>query len=50
MVPVQALRSEKICSKFSASTQVRNAVTDSAVVEILKEIKRIRTEKVSDEI
>ncbi|RYZ81293.1 MAG: insulinase family protein, partial [Proteobacteria bacterium] len=35
---------------FSASSQVRNAVTDSAVVEFIKEIKRIRTEKVSDEV
>ncbi|RZJ74001.1 MAG: insulinase family protein [Flavobacterium sp.] len=34
---------------FSASSQVRNAVTDSAVVEFMKEIKRIRTEKVSAE-
>lgn len=36
-------------SKFKANTQVRNSVTDSAVVEIMKEIKRIRTEKVTDE-
>lgn len=36
-------------SKFKANSQVRNAVTDSAVVEFLKEIKRIRTEKVSAE-
>ena len=43
------LRGNKYTSNFSASTQVRNAVTDSAVVEILKEIKRIRTEKVSEE-
>ncbi|MBD3582309.1 insulinase family protein [Flavobacterium selenitireducens] len=35
---------------FSASSQVRNAVTDSAVVEFMKEIKRIRTEKVSKEV
>lgn len=34
---------------FKASSQVRNAVTDSAIVESLKEIKRIRTEKVTDE-
>ncbi len=38
-----------MASKFKANSQVRNAVTDSAVVEFLKEIKRIRTEKVSDE-
>ncbi|MBC8883518.1 insulinase family protein [Flavobacterium piscinae] len=43
------LRGNKYISNFSATTQVRNAVTDSAVVEILKEIKRIRTEKVTDE-
>lgn len=43
------LRGNKYTSNFSATTQVRNAVTDSAVVEMLKEIKRIRTEKVSDE-
>lgn len=36
-------------SKFKANSQVRNAVTDSAVVEFLKEIKRIRTEKVTNE-
>lgn len=35
-------------SSFTASTSVRNAVTDSAVVEFFKEIKRIRTEKVSE--
>lgn len=34
-------------SRFIAYTQVRNNVTDSAVVEMMKEIKRIRTEKVS---
>ena len=37
-------------SKFKANSQVRNAVTDSAVVQFLYEIKRIRTEKVSDEM
>lgn len=36
-------------SKFKANTQIRNTVTDSAIVETLKEIKRIRTEKVSEE-
>ena len=33
-------------SRFNASAKVRNAVTDSAVVEFIKEIKRIRTEPV----
>jgi len=40
----------KYISTFKASTQVRNAVTESAVVEFFKEIKKIRTEKVSDEM
>jgi len=40
----------KNISTFSASTQVRNAVTDSAIVEFFKEIKKIRTEKVTDEV
>ncbi|WP_281323651.1 pitrilysin family protein [Flavobacterium sp. IMCC34518] len=40
----------KYTSKFFAKSAVRNAVTDSAVVEFVKEIKRIRTEKVSDEV
>ena len=35
-----------MASRFSASSQVRNAVTDSTVVEILKEIDKIRTEDV----
>lgn len=33
-------------SRFTASTAVRNAVTDSAVVETLKEINRIKAEPV----
>jgi zinc protease len=37
-------------SEFKANTQVRNAVTDSAVIQALKELKRIRTEKVTDEV
>jgi len=36
-------------SLFTASTSVRNAVTDSAVVEILKEINNIRTKEISAE-
>lgn len=35
-------------ARFRASAQVRNAVTDSAVVEILGEIKKIGTERVSE--
>ena len=36
-------------SRFTAGAAVRNAVTDSAVVESLKEIKRIKSEPVSAE-
>ncbi len=35
-------------SRFQATASVRNMVTDSSVVEILKEIDRIKTEPVSD--
>ncbi len=34
-------------ARFTAGASVRNAVTDSAVVEALKEIKRIKTEDVA---
>lgn len=37
----------KYVEKFRSSTSVRNAVTDSSVVEILNELKKIRTELVS---
>lgn len=36
----------RYASRFRASASVRNAVTDSAVVEFMKEIDRIRNEKV----
>ncbi|MEM6720836.1 MAG: insulinase family protein [Bacteroidota bacterium] len=39
----------KTVSRFSATASVRNSVTDSAVVEILKEIKKITTELVTDD-
>ena len=41
---------KNVHSTFRANTQVRNAVTDSSVVEALKELRRIRTEKVTDEV
>ena len=44
-----SISGSKYISTFEASTQVRNAVTDSTVVEIFKEYKRIRTEKVTDD-
>ena len=37
-------------SKFNAGAKVRNMVTDSAVTEIVKEISRIRLEKVDPEL
>lgn len=40
---------DKTVARFSATASVRNAVTDSSVVEIMKEIKRIGTENVSTE-
>ena len=45
-----SVRGNKYVGKFTANTQVRNAVTDSAVVEFFKEIKKIRSEKVTDEM
>ncbi len=45
-----SISGSKYVTAFKASTQVRNSVTDSAVVEFLKEFKRIRTEKVSEEM
>lgn len=41
---------DKYASRFVAQASVRNAVTDSAIVESLKEIKRIRTEPVDAEM
>jgi len=41
--------SHKTKGRFRASTSVRNAVTDSAVVEILYEIDKIRNDLVTDE-
>ncbi|MGQ3086607.1 M16 family metallopeptidase [Flavobacterium sp.] len=40
---------DKRVGDFSASTSVRNTVTDSAVVEIFNEIKKMRTDLVSEE-
>jgi len=45
-----AIRANKYSPmRFNAYAQVRNAVTDSSVVEILKEIDKITSEPVSDE-
>ena len=44
-----SIGSGKYTSKFRAGASVRNSVTDSAIVEILNEVKRMRTDLVSDE-
>ena len=43
-----SMPANKYLSNFSATTQVRNAVADSAIVEALKEVKRIKTELVDE--
>lgn len=43
-------RNKWTSATFRATTSIRNAVTDSAVVETLKEINKIRDEFVSDEM
>lgn len=40
------LRGNKYVDKFKASSSVRNEVTDSAIFEAMKELKRIREDKV----
>ncbi|TDR20894.1 M16 family metallopeptidase [Flavobacterium cheniae] len=44
-----SIGSGKYISKFRSSASVRNTVTDSAVVEFFNEIKRIKTDLVSEE-
>ena len=44
-----SLRSNKLAGRFTATASVRNAVTDSALVEMLKEMNKIRDEKVPEE-
>lgn len=41
--------SDRYASRFKASAAVRNAVTDSAVVEFVKEIKKIRSKPIDKE-
>jgi predicted Zn-dependent peptidase len=40
----------KYVSKLKSTASIRNTATDSAVLEFIKEINRIRTEKVSEEV
>lgn len=44
-----SIDASKYVKKFRSSASVRNAVTDSAIVEIFNELKKIRTELVSEE-
>lgn len=44
-----SIGSGKYTTKFKATASVRNTVTDSAIVEIFNEIKKMRTDLVSDE-
>lgn len=44
-----SIDADKYVGQFSASTAVRNMVTDSSVVNMLQEINRIKTEPVSAE-
>ncbi|MFA7420933.1 MAG: pitrilysin family protein [Melioribacteraceae bacterium] len=43
-----SINPDKLVGSFSASTKVRTSVTDSAITEILNEMKKIRNEKVSE--
>ena len=45
-----SISGDKRVATFNTATQVRNAVTDSTVVEIMKEYKKIRTEKVTEDM
>ncbi len=42
-----SLSQDKLVGVFSAGASVRNAVTDSAIIEFFKELNRMRVEKVS---
>lgn len=44
-----SLRSDELVGSFSASAKVRNEVTDSAIIEFLYEINRMRDEKVDED-
>lgn len=41
-----SLNSDKLVGSFTAQASVRNAVTDSSVIEFLSELNRLRTEKI----
>ncbi len=45
-----SLSSDRLIGSFNASADVRNEVTDSAVVEFMNELRRIREEPVDEEL
>ncbi|MEQ1747601.1 MAG: insulinase family protein [Saprospiraceae bacterium] len=45
---VSALSPDLLIGSFNASASVRNAVTDSAIIEFMKELNRMRTEEVPE--
>jgi zinc protease len=44
-----SLSSDRLVGRFTARTEVRNSVTDSAIVEILREMERMVSEPVDEE-
>lgn len=44
-----SLNNDELVGEFSAYAKVRNTVTDSSIAEMLSELNRLRTEKVSQE-
>ncbi len=44
-----SLNPDELIGSFTASASVRNAVTDSSIIEFVKEMDRMRTEKVGKE-
>ncbi|MDQ3393653.1 MAG: insulinase family protein [Bacteroidota bacterium] len=44
-----SLSTDKLVGRFNASASVRNAVTDSATIEIINELKKIKSEKATEE-
>lgn len=44
-----SLSSDKYIGKFAATTEVRNSVTDSAITEIISEMKKVRNDKIPDD-
>jgi predicted Zn-dependent peptidase len=43
-----SLNPDRLIGSFNATASVRNAVTDSSIIELVKEMRRLSTEKVPD--